>query len=46
VPPSFQPSQPSPVFAPPAVRSFPIVGDVRGTGFFYAIELVKDKETR
>jgi adenosylmethionine-8-amino-7-oxononanoate aminotransferase len=24
----------------------PIVGDIRGTGFFYAIELVKDKETR
>ena len=24
----------------------PIVGDVRGTGFFYAIELVKDRETR
>jgi len=24
----------------------PIVGDVRGTGFFYAIELVKDQETR
>jgi adenosylmethionine-8-amino-7-oxononanoate aminotransferase len=24
----------------------PIVGDVRGTGFFYAIELVKDSETR
>jgi adenosylmethionine-8-amino-7-oxononanoate aminotransferase len=24
----------------------PIVGDVRGTGFFYAAELVKDKETR
>ena len=24
----------------------PIVGDVRGTGFFYAIELVKEKETR
>jgi adenosylmethionine-8-amino-7-oxononanoate aminotransferase len=23
-----------------------IVGDVRGTGFFYALELVKDKETR
>src|SRR2546423_15418904 len=23
----------------------PIVGDVRGTGFFYALELVKDKET-
>jgi adenosylmethionine-8-amino-7-oxononanoate aminotransferase len=24
----------------------PIVGDVRGTGFFYALELVHDKETR
>jgi adenosylmethionine-8-amino-7-oxononanoate aminotransferase len=24
----------------------PIAGDVRGTGFFYAIELVKDKERR
>jgi adenosylmethionine-8-amino-7-oxononanoate aminotransferase len=24
----------------------PIVGDVRGTGFFYAVELVKDKGTR
>jgi adenosylmethionine-8-amino-7-oxononanoate aminotransferase len=24
----------------------PIVGDVRGCGYFYAIELVKDKETR
>ena len=24
----------------------PIVGDVRGTGFFYAVELVKDKSTR
>ena len=24
----------------------PIVGDVRGTGFFYAVELVKDRETR
>ena len=24
----------------------PIVGDVRGTGFFYAIELVKDADTR
>jgi adenosylmethionine-8-amino-7-oxononanoate aminotransferase len=24
----------------------PIVGDVRGTGFFYSLELVKDKETR
>jgi len=23
-----------------------IVGDIRGTGFFYAVELVKDKETR
>jgi adenosylmethionine-8-amino-7-oxononanoate aminotransferase len=24
----------------------PIVGDVRGTGYFWALELVKDKETR
>jgi adenosylmethionine-8-amino-7-oxononanoate aminotransferase len=24
----------------------PICGDLRGTGFFYALELVKDKETR
>jgi adenosylmethionine-8-amino-7-oxononanoate aminotransferase len=24
----------------------PIVGDLRGTGFFYALELVKNKETR
>jgi adenosylmethionine-8-amino-7-oxononanoate aminotransferase len=24
----------------------PIVGDVRGTGYFYAVELLKDKETR
>jgi adenosylmethionine-8-amino-7-oxononanoate aminotransferase len=24
----------------------PIVGDVRGTGFFYAVELVKDKATK
>jgi adenosylmethionine-8-amino-7-oxononanoate aminotransferase len=24
----------------------PIVGDIRGTGFFYAIELVRDKATR
>jgi adenosylmethionine-8-amino-7-oxononanoate aminotransferase len=24
----------------------PIVGDVRGTGFFYALALVKDRETR
>jgi adenosylmethionine-8-amino-7-oxononanoate aminotransferase len=24
----------------------PLVGDVRGTGFFYALELVKEKETR
>ena len=24
----------------------PIVGDVRGEGFFYGIELVKDKNTR
>jgi adenosylmethionine-8-amino-7-oxononanoate aminotransferase len=24
----------------------PIVGDVRGTGYFYSVELVKDKDTR
>jgi adenosylmethionine-8-amino-7-oxononanoate aminotransferase len=28
------------------LRDLPIVGDVRGAGFFQAIELVKDKETR
>ncbi len=29
-----------------ALRDLPIVGDVRGDGFFYGIELVKDKDTR
>jgi adenosylmethionine-8-amino-7-oxononanoate aminotransferase len=28
------------------LRDLPIVGDVRGAGFFQAIELVKDRETR
>ncbi|GII82830.1 aspartate aminotransferase family protein [Sphaerisporangium siamense] len=28
------------------LRDLPIVGDVRGSGYFYGIELVKDKETR
>jgi adenosylmethionine-8-amino-7-oxononanoate aminotransferase len=28
------------------LHELPIVGDVRGTGFFYAVELVKDKDTR
>ncbi|MBJ7355230.1 MAG: aspartate aminotransferase family protein, partial [Thermoleophilaceae bacterium] len=28
------------------LRDLPIVGDVRGAGYFHAIELVKDKETR
>jgi adenosylmethionine-8-amino-7-oxononanoate aminotransferase len=28
------------------LHDLPIVGDVRGDGFFYGIELVKDKETR
>ncbi len=28
------------------LRDLPIVGDVRGAGFFHAIELVKDKETK
>ena len=29
-----------------ALRDIPIVGDVRGAGFFHAIELVKDQETK
>jgi adenosylmethionine-8-amino-7-oxononanoate aminotransferase len=29
-----------------ALLDLEIVGDVRGAGFFYAVELVKDKETR
>jgi adenosylmethionine-8-amino-7-oxononanoate aminotransferase len=29
-----------------ALRELPIVGDVRGAGFFQAIELVKDQETK
>jgi adenosylmethionine-8-amino-7-oxononanoate aminotransferase len=29
-----------------SLRDLPIVGDVRGMGYFYAIELVKDKETK
>ena len=29
-----------------ALYDIPIVGDVRGAGFFYGIELVKDRETR
>jgi adenosylmethionine-8-amino-7-oxononanoate aminotransferase len=28
------------------LRDIPIVGDVRGEGYFYGIELVKDRETR
>jgi adenosylmethionine-8-amino-7-oxononanoate aminotransferase len=28
------------------LKDLPIVGDLRGTGYFYALELVKDKETR
>jgi adenosylmethionine-8-amino-7-oxononanoate aminotransferase len=28
------------------LREIPIVGDVRGAGFFHAIELVKDRETK
>ena len=28
------------------LTDLPIVGDVRGDGFFYGIELVKDKETK
>jgi adenosylmethionine-8-amino-7-oxononanoate aminotransferase len=29
-----------------SLRDLPIVGDVRGLGYFYAIELVKDQETK
>jgi adenosylmethionine-8-amino-7-oxononanoate aminotransferase len=29
-----------------SLRDLPIVGDVRGTGYFHAIELVKDQETK
>jgi len=29
-----------------ALRDIPIVGDVRGAGYFHAIELVKDRETK
>jgi adenosylmethionine-8-amino-7-oxononanoate aminotransferase len=28
------------------LRDIPIVGDVRGMGYFWAIELVKDRETK
>jgi adenosylmethionine-8-amino-7-oxononanoate aminotransferase len=28
------------------LRRFPLVGDVRGVGFFWAIELVRERETR
>ncbi len=35
-----------PLDARAAARRCRSSGDVRGTGFFYAIELVKDKETR
>ncbi|MGX6448706.1 aspartate aminotransferase family protein [Patulibacter sp. S7RM1-6] len=29
-----------------SLTDLPIVGDLRGTGYFYALELVKDKETK
>ncbi len=29
-----------------ALKELPIVGDVRGTGYFYALELVRDKRTK
>jgi adenosylmethionine-8-amino-7-oxononanoate aminotransferase len=29
-----------------SLREIPIVGDIRGAGFFYAIELVKDQDTK
>jgi adenosylmethionine-8-amino-7-oxononanoate aminotransferase len=29
-----------------SLRDIPIVGDIRGTGYFWSIELVRDRETR
>jgi adenosylmethionine-8-amino-7-oxononanoate aminotransferase len=29
-----------------SLRDLPIVGDVRGAGYFHAVELVKDKDTK
>jgi adenosylmethionine-8-amino-7-oxononanoate aminotransferase len=29
-----------------SLHDLPIVGDVRGAGYFHAVELVKDKETK
>jgi adenosylmethionine-8-amino-7-oxononanoate aminotransferase len=29
-----------------SLRDLPIVGDVRGAGYFHSIELVKDRETK
>ena len=29
-----------------SLRDIPIVGDIRGTGYFYGIELVKDRDTK
>ena len=29
-----------------SLRDIPIVGDVRGAGYFHAIELVKDRDTK
>ena len=29
-----------------SLRDIPIVGDVRGTGYFWAVELVRDKATK
>ena len=29
-----------------SLRDLPIVGDVRGAGYFHAIELVRDRETK
>src|SRR5699024_7397225 len=33
-------------YTPEKLKDLPIVGDVRGEGFFYGIELVKDKDTK
>ena len=40
------PTRRSPLKRSNGLRDIPIVGDVRGAGYFWAIELVRDQETR
>ena len=41
-----RPSGPSSASAARLLEEHPMVGDVRGDGYFYSLELVKDKETK